>query len=361
MTSATTRPTITICLHFSLEHYRGGEKWAAAIANRLHRDGLPVQVRSLPYAPNGVRRTSYRSVLDPGIPYRESWLHDLSATDRAYLVYAPGMRHLFRNATTTIAGIHSWAFVSPGLVESHYSPLHNAVKLAYGLVGSADLERYDRVHTVTPAFDPGNGIDPVYVPNFVDRQRFRPDRTSRFDRFTVLVTAAHVPEKGWDLVRRTAAQLDPEIRVVTTGTSDAPTVEGLGYLDEDELADAYARSHVVLHPARVDTDSMVINEACASGTPVVTTPIRTHIRRNEAVLHAATPPEMVDRITTLRDEWQAGSRYERRCRIARRTSASRDVEQVYPALKSVIAGSDGSVVSLWRDSEYVSDAVNHQQ
>ncbi|RQG93021.1 glycosyltransferase [Natrarchaeobius halalkaliphilus] len=336
MTDRPRSTRIAICSHFSLEHYRGGEKWVAALANLLSEDGFSVEVRTIPYSPGGVRRVSHRRVLDPDVSYAEAWHHDLSGVSSAYMMYAPGMRQAFRGSEFTVAGIHSWAFVSPTLVEPHYSPLHNGAKLFYRLVGERDLARYDRVHTVTPAFDGGDRIEPVYVPNFVDRRLFRPNRRPLADEFQVLVSAANVHRKGWDLARRTASLLEPSIRLVTTGTSDSPHVTGLGFLSERELADAYARSHAVLHPARVDTDSMVINEAGAAGTPVVTTPLETHVRENEAVLHAGTPRGMASLLEGLRSEWEAGEAYERRCRYARETSESRDVERVYPALKSLL-------------------------
>lgn len=335
---STSPGSIALCLHFSLEHYRGGEKWTASIANRLADDGFSVDVRALPYAPGNVRRVSARSVLDSRIRYEEAWSHDLTTTDYAYLVYAPGMRQFFRGADEAIAGIHSWAFVSQSLVEPHYSTLHNASKVLFRLIGAYDLRRFDRVHTVTPVFSATDHIDAVYIPNFVDRSRFHPSRAQRFDEFTVLVTAASVPEKGWDLACRTAELLSPNVRFLATGPAPSPSFESLGYLTEDRLADVYSKSHVVLHPARVDTDSMVINEACASGTPVVTTPLETHVRQNEAIIHASTPLEMAFHIERLHGEWATSAPYERRCRVARQTSESRDADVVYPMLRDLILG-----------------------
>src|SRR5699024_10534226 len=115
-----------------------------------------------------------------------------------------------------------------------------------------------------------------YIPNFVDTSLFEPVDGHREEPFTVLVTAAQLRSKGWDRTRAVAATLADELRVVTTGDSDHPAIEGLGFLDEDELADAYANAHAVLHPTRIDADSLVLKEALAAGTPVVTTPLRTH-------------------------------------------------------------------------------------
>jgi len=329
------RPRVALCPHISLAHYRGGEKWVAELANRLVADDVDVTVRALPYLPRGERRVAVRDVLDERVPYHEAWRHDLSAFDTAYVFYMPLSHLLFTGAPRTVAGVHSWVYVTDRLYESHYGAVPTAVKVLYRAVGRRDLARFDAVHAVTPAYESPHPVT-HYIPNFVDTERFHPGRAPLDDEFTVLVTAAHIPEKGWDLARRVAGALPADVRVVTTGTSDDPNVRGLGFLDEDGLARAYARSHVVLHPARVDTDSMVINEACASGTPVVTTPLSTHVGDGEAVLRRGSVRGMVDAIGTLRREWERDDGYARRCRIARMTGEAHDVDVVYPRLKRLL-------------------------
>ncbi|WP_049999203.1 glycosyltransferase family 4 protein [Halococcus sediminicola] len=325
---------IALCPHLSVEHYRGGEKWVCALANRLAADGIDVSVRALPYAPGGERRVDVREVLDSQVPYRESWHHDLSEFDTAYVFYNPFSEVFFSGGGTRIAGIHSWVYVSKKLYEAHYGLVPTTTKLLYRLLGKHDLSRFDVVHSVTPAYESPHP-NTVHIPNFVDAEQFTPDRRDLDDEFTVLTTAAHIREKGWDTIQDVAARLPPEIRVVTTGDG-AGDVEGLGFLTEEELADAYARAHVVLHPARVDTDSMVINEACASGTPVVTTPLSTHVRENEAVLQAETARGMAHAIARLHGEWLHDDGYEARCRRARAEGESHSFEAIYPRLKSLL-------------------------
>jgi glycosyltransferase involved in cell wall biosynthesis len=325
---------VALCPHLSVEHYRGGEKWVCALANRLAADGVDVSVRALPYAPGGERRVAVRDVLDADVPYREAWHHDLSEFDTAYVFYNPFSELFFTGGDTRIAGIHSWVYVSEQLFEAHYGVVPTAVKLLYRTIGKRDLARFDLVHSVTPAYDSPHS-NTVHIPNFVDDEQFTPDRQERDAAFTVLTTAAHIREKGWDTIQAVAERLPSEIRVVTTGEG-AGSVEGLGFLTEDELADAYARAHVVLHPARVDTDSMVINEACASGTPVVTTPLSTHVRENEAVLQAETARGMAHAIARLHGEWVHDDGYDERCRRAREEGESHGFDEVYPRLKNLL-------------------------
>jgi glycosyltransferase involved in cell wall biosynthesis len=411
--------SVVLCPHLSVEHYRGGEKWVVALANRLVANGVDVAVRALPYAPDGERRVRVRDVLDDRVPYTEAWRHDLSGFDTAYVFYNPLSKCFFHGTSRTIAGIHSWVYVADELFEPHYGAVPTAVKALYRLVGARELRAFDAVHSVTPAYDSPHP-NTVSIPNFVDTRRFRPDRAPLADDFTVLATAAHIPEKGWDTVRAVATRLQeraatrrvgveptdagaitvgrtdggrrldggrtdrgggvdgrtdrnrPADRrgasgrvdvaeengrrpgrerptcVVTTGEGEG-AVEGLGFLDEGELADAYTRAHVVLHPARVDTDSMVINEACASGTPVVTTPIATHVRRNEAVLHGRTVDELCAHIERLRREWRRGSVYDARCQRARVEGEAHAIDVIYPQLERLLTGDLGAGGMVERD------------
>lgn len=329
---------IAICTHLSVAHYRGGEKWAVALANQLAEDdSLDISINALPYAPDGERRIDVDRVIDDSVDYTEAWRHDLSDVDTAYVFYHPGADvGNFPGAERYIAGIHSWVYVSPALFESQYGILPTAVKLLYRTVGEYDLGRYDAVHTVTPAFESSHNRS-IFIPNFVDTARYNPDRAALNDEFTVLVTAAHIDEKGWDTSKAVARQLSDDISVVTTGSAETPHIDGMGFLSEEALADQYAQAHAVLHPARVDTDSMVINEACSSGTPVVTTPLRTHIRSNEAVLHGESPAALAALLEQLAAEYRSErAAYSSRCEVARETAAKRSIPTVMTKLRHLL-------------------------
>lgn len=329
---------VALCPHLSVEHFRGGEKWVVELANRLvEEESVTVSVHALPYAPDGERRVDVYDVLDSRVSYTEAWCHDLSGVDTAYVFYHPGARLSFRGANNYIAGIHSWAYVSPHLFESHYGTIETGVKFLYRAIGQHDLKFYDTVHTVTPAFECSHS-DVRYIPNFVDTNHYHPDRADLNDDFTVFVSAAHIPEKGWDLAKEVAELLPEDISIVSTGESDSEHIEGLGFLSEEELAEVYSQAHVVLHPARVDTDSMVINEACASGTPTITTPLITHVRESEGVIHAGTPKEMTQQILQLQQEWQVSpdGAYAARCQDAQSQSRTRSDAMVVPQLVSLL-------------------------
>jgi glycosyltransferase involved in cell wall biosynthesis len=329
---------VALCSHFAIEHFRGGEKWVAEVANRLAQDDIDVDVYSLPYAPDDERRVDAREVLDDSIGYTEGWRHDVSGYDTVYQLYTPGMKLFFGDGagTRTIAGIHSWAFITDRLFESHYGAVPTVAKLCYRIAGRHELRRYDAVHTVTPVFDSPHP-ETTHVPNFVDTERYHPDRADLDDEFTVLFTAAHIPEKGWDVVQQLADRLPSEVRLAATGASDHPRIDAVGFLDEGELADAYSAAHLVLQPTRVDTDSMVINEALASGTPVISSPLPTHTRWDEAAMHVNSPEDIVDRIADVREEFRVDpERYAARCDLARQHGLNRDTELVYRRLRRLL-------------------------
>jgi glycosyltransferase involved in cell wall biosynthesis len=329
---------IALCTHLAIEHFRGGEKWIVDVANRLADDGITVDIYSLPYAPGGERRVDAADVLDDAIGYTEGWRHDITEYDTAYSMYAPGMGLCARDDpdTRSVAGIHSWAFITNRLFESHYGVVPTVAKLCYRIAGPRELRQYDAVHTVSPVFDSPHP-ETTHIPNFVDTSQYCPGRQELADEFTVLTTAAHIPEKGWDIIQEVAERLPAGIRFVTTGECDHPDIEGLGFLPESELTDIYSAAHLLLHPTRVDTDSMAINEALASGTPVVTSSLPTHTRWDEAVMHADATTEITDRITELYEEFHVDpERYAARCNLARHHGLNRDVELVYRRFRRLL-------------------------
>jgi glycosyltransferase involved in cell wall biosynthesis len=94
----------------------------------------------------------------------------------------------------------------------------------------------------------------------------------------VFFAGRHHWEKGFDTFLKVASLIDKErykIRFVCTGKGFGP-VEGKGFLNDEELAEAYSEAHLVLYPSRMDTVGGVIIEASACGTPVATTSISAH-------------------------------------------------------------------------------------
>jgi glycosyltransferase involved in cell wall biosynthesis len=116
----------------------------------------------------------------------------------------------------------------------------------------------------------GRAADVIYPP--VDVLRFNPSGTPE-DFY--LVVSALVPYKRIDLAVEAATRLRRRLLVVGTGPEArrlsamaGPTVEFLGWRDDEEVADLYARCRAVLFPA-VEDYGIVPLEAAAAGRPTI--------------------------------------------------------------------------------------------
>jgi glycosyltransferase involved in cell wall biosynthesis len=184
-------------------------------------------------------------------------------------------------------------------VAAHYQTDLLAYARAYGgaalalVAGAAERRLHNRC-TVTYAPTPAmaaelrrRGFERVRVSGRgVDTMRFRPGRPGALEARRlwpagtgplVLCVCRLAREKGLDRVIR-LARARPDLRFLVVGTGPladelrraAPsTVRLAGLLEGDALADTYSTADVFLHPASTETFGQVIQEAMASGLPVV--------------------------------------------------------------------------------------------
>ncbi|GHK02649.1 glycosyl transferase [Streptomyces sp. Y2F8-2] len=177
-------------------------------------------------------------------------------------------------------------------VVEHPSRAVRAVQRGvYRLAGRGLLRRARRVLVVNGRvadFVTAHGARPETVSllaNGVDTDAFRPptsdqerrDARLRFglpqDRVLVLFVGRLVPKKGYDLL---LAAADPGYDLVFAGdgsvaTSDRPGVHHLGALPPEQLADLYRAADVFALPSAAEGFPLTVQEAMASGLPVVTT------------------------------------------------------------------------------------------
>jgi glycosyltransferase involved in cell wall biosynthesis len=201
--------------------------------------------------------------------------------------------------------VHAWHY-GDGWAAVQAKRLHRSRPVVLKLTGTVVPERMEHVRVDRRLFREAiTGADEVWcnsryahevmapfgvpmqvVPAGVDLDRFRP-RGAKDERPTVLCTSApDDPRKRLvDVLDAWPAVLAevPEARLVVAGHASEATrrtlldrlpagaagsVALVGDLDDDALAEAYARSHVVVAPALHEALGLTTIEALASGTPV---------------------------------------------------------------------------------------------
>lgn len=118
------------------------------------------------------------------------------------------------------------------------------------------------------------------IPNGVDTNHFRPDRAAKTGHPTVLFVGTwNGRKRGRDLARTFTADVrsqvpDAELWMVTRDAppDPGPGIHVLGSVDDEELADLYARAWAFCLPSDYEGFGIPYAEAMASGTAVVATP-----------------------------------------------------------------------------------------
>lgn len=114
--------------------------------------------------------------------------------------------------------------------------------------------------------------------NGVDLATFRPGHRTAArahlgldpDTLYALFVGRVEPRKGGDLLAPACARAG--FALLVAGAGEVEGARALGVLDPPALARAYAAADAVLFPTRYEGHALVVLEAIACGTPVVTTP-----------------------------------------------------------------------------------------
>lgn len=195
--------------------------------------------------------------------------------------------------TSWAAGLASVLTGTPMVMHQHVAIVEHPAAIVrlvqqavWGTAGRLMLRRAKRVFVLNDtvaAFVQSYGARVEHLPNGVDTARFAPsDRTAEIrerlglpaGRVLVLFAGRLVPKKGYDLLIEAAG---PEYDLVFAGEghdgvpADRPGVHHLGRLDPAGLADAYRAADVFALPSTSEGFPLTVQEAMASGLPVVTT------------------------------------------------------------------------------------------
>ena len=344
---------VTLATPITLRSFGGAERKILEAAKLLARKGNNVAIYALPFT------HSYGSKLQMGdllrgldVDYYEE-KHAIIRTDVAYLVYAPVIWRMFKFSCPTIAGLHSPllflskdgldTFSNPILINKRYhSPKYALSFWVSFLFKNWDLSAFEAVRILNPSFNLKHKRI-FCIPDWVNSEIFMPKNKQKGETFTLFFAGRHHWEKGFDVFLRVATLLDKKrykIRFICTGNGFGP-VEGLGFLSDEKLAEAYSEAHLVLNPSRMDTVGGVIIEASACGTPVTTTPIPAH-SINIPLFYATNVKEFMESVINVYNLWV--DEREKYCQLSREFHEKAmyySAERIFPKFESMLKSVSG--------------------
>jgi glycosyltransferase involved in cell wall biosynthesis len=302
---------VLLVSHYYPPHVGGIENVVRQEAVRLAARGVDVTVltsgeRSTVREEEGVRVVrvaAWNGAERAGVPFPVPGPRLLTAAlrwaRRADVVHIHDCLYL----TSWTAGLAAALTRTPHVLTQHValvqhpSALVRGVQWAvYAVAGRALLRRARTVLTLNASvadFVRRYGARPErarHLPNGVDTELFRPAASGeeralarkRFglpqDRPLALFVGRLVPKKGYDLLLAAReGSPDASYDLVFAGDGDAaalagrPGVHHLGALAPQELAEAYRACDVFVLPSTAEGFPLTVQEAMASGLPVVTT------------------------------------------------------------------------------------------
>ena len=301
--------------HYALPHIGGIETPMDAVAEGLTARGHSVThvasaalrpaERDTPVAPR-----SYRRVLVPAMNWPEERL------GAPYPLFSPALGRVLRRELSGADVVHCHGFLYMGTVAAlalagrqpvpsvltehvghvdYSSPVLDAAQAA----AIASLGRWcarradalvvynDKVRGELAALAPGARIE--WIGNGVNPERFRPAGDGERERLRselgwdgrprALFVGRRVAKKGLDRALATAAAGAGSFRLAVAGTDrldggtpaglDPADVELLGHVDPDRMPALYRAADAMLLPSHGEGFPVAVQEAMASGLPVV--------------------------------------------------------------------------------------------
>ena len=301
-------PRVLVVSHYYPPHIGGIENVAHQQATHLARQGADVTVLTsgppATTAANGVRVirvTAWNGAeRRAGVPF-PVFGPGLLSTARRWARWADVVHvHDCLYMTSWAAGLAAALTRTPYLLTQHVgliahpSGLVRGVQRAvYRIAGRPLLRRAAKVLVVNASvadFVSRQGVhrdDVAHFSNGVDSALFRPVGSAAnrarlrqrlglpADRVLVLFVGRLVEKKGYDLLLSAA---DPAYELVFAGDGNdrrlldgRPGVHHLGALAPAELADVYRACDIFALPSKSEGFPLTVQEAMASGLPVVTT------------------------------------------------------------------------------------------
>ncbi len=192
------------------------------------------------------------------------------------------------------------------------------------------------------------------IPCGVDLARY-PVR-SKFDEFTVLFLGRLEFQKGADripLIARSLTQRQLRFRLLVVGggalerdlsRTPEPGVRLKGVVGDEEKLELLSRSHVLVMPSRWEGFPAAALEACASGTPIVGSPVgglREIIVEGKSGFTASDPDQIGRRIETVYRMWLERAPYQELVETTKRSALRFDWDNVVPKLENLLVKAAG--------------------
>jgi glycosyltransferase involved in cell wall biosynthesis len=266
----------------SLRYSAGGEKWIINTAKELRNRGHEVSIYGLPFMLDYKSSNNITKELD-GIPYKERYLHHVQGNIN-YITYHPFSMLSFRVDGPKIAGFHSEAYwQKPNL---RYGTLPLVANIANRFVSYGDLRTFKAVHRLNSLY-PINHPAVYTIPNYVDSKVYRPIKKN--DEFTVAYASRQVWQKGFDIFKKIEKHLNCRVKIS-------------GGIAEQDMPAFLSDAHVVVAPSRVDTFGLSLVESCFVGTPVITSPLPSHLELGLPLRYAESPMDYLVAVNKLKQE-----------------------------------------------------------
>jgi D-inositol-3-phosphate glycosyltransferase len=301
---------VVLVSHYALPHVGGIESALHAVAGGLAARGhevVHVASAALRPAERGSRvgERSYRLVRVPALNLPEERLA------APYPLFGPALLRVLRSELSGADVVHAHGFLYMGTLGAlalarrrgaasvltehvghvrYASPvLDRAQAVAVATLGRWAARRADalvvfnhKVKEELARLAPGARIE--WIPNGVDPRRFRPAEDGERERLRsalgwderprALFVGRRVAKKGLDVALATAAAAGGRFELVVAGTDRLDDgvprgVELIGHVDPDRMPDLYRAADALLLPSYGEGFPVAVQEAMASGLPVV--------------------------------------------------------------------------------------------
>ncbi|MEM4704594.1 MAG: glycosyltransferase [Candidatus Bathyarchaeia archaeon] len=337
---------IAVCSPISLTNFSGAAKFLIEAAKVMDEHGHEVEVYASPLGPNrNLSLEKVKKMLSP-VSYHETE-HIKVEAEIAYVNYAPFVWRRMHVKGAKIAGLHTHLLLPEQHLkqtlahpfEAGYEWFAKTTAFAFLLpLLKMDLYSFDAAHIPLGDFSI-RGTKLYKIPLWIDLKKIPRENLTKFDKFTVLFAGRKTWEKGWNTFCKTCSllrQKGQDFAFMCTGEGKEG-VQGLGFLPENELYRVYQRSHVVVYPSIADVFGLVILEAAACGTPVVTTPIKVHVDQNLPLHYGENPHEFAEAILNINALWRENPHeYNKLSEKLLKSAEEYDVKRVFPLFEKML-------------------------